>query len=68
MPGEVSLALHSTFTPPSSAIAGGLSLCRSQPDLSVLFREPGCPAPPKIDFQSKTFAVWVLCSGSFMSV
>ena len=35
MPGEVRLALHSTCTPPSSAIARGLSLCRSQPDLRV---------------------------------
>ena len=35
MPGEVTLAFYSTFMPPSSAIARGLSLYRSQSDLRV---------------------------------
>ena len=38
MPGEVRLALCSTFTPSSSAIIRGLSLCRSQPDLRIFLR------------------------------
>ena len=38
MPGEVKLSLYSTFMPPSSAIARGLSLCRSQPDLRFFSR------------------------------
>ena len=47
MPGEVNLALHSTFTPPSTAIAPGFSLCRSQPDLSVFLRVPWFSCPSK---------------------
>ena len=39
MPGEVKLALYSTFMPPSFAIGRGLSLRRSQPDLRVIFSE-----------------------------